>query len=361
MEKENLKYFKQLIKYSDLLATTMKSLIILMIGVIIWGIVVFWYRETGIGDLLSPLLITFLIIAPTCILFVFGTYFAIKFSIAKNKVALHDYSNLNIDNEQISNNLNKANSISTLYYIFDILGLDKTNIGTAISSLTFFSAVSLFSKNNKILKKHDGILTENERRTNNILKLSLIFITLMFSVFLNVGEIISSQKNKNDIQNNIDALNNILQSNFSDYQLHTDNFQSQISTKNFDTLGRHYYIVKDNFEINFDLNHKAQIDKFSIEITYNKLENLDEKEIISNLKSLKNKLDISFMNYYSLKEYASSDIVLTSECTKIINDKVNDTISIDTTDINKPLRYFAIHSTDENIKVSYSYSSYIDD
>ncbi len=63
----------------------------------------------------------------------------------------------------------------------------------------------------------------------------------------------------------------------------------------------------------------------------------------------------------SIKEYVNADDVFNRECTKIINNKVSDTISIDTIDINKPLRYFAIYSTNENIIISYSYSSYIDD
>ena len=152
MEKEELKCLKSLIKYSDLLNTTLKSLFIPLIGIIIWGIILFCYRETGSGDLLDPLLITILIMMPLCILFILGVYFAIKFNSAKNKISSQDYSNLNIDSNQIDDNMNVANSLNTIHYISDILKLDKTNIGLAISSLTFFKTVSLFSKNNKILK-----------------------------------------------------------------------------------------------------------------------------------------------------------------------------------------------------------------
>lgn len=360
MEKADLKYFKQLIKYSDLLTATLKSLIIPVIGVIIWVIIGFLYRETGSGDLLSPLLGTFLIMFPICILFILGIYFGIKFSVAKNKVSNQDYSNISIDNNTINDNLNKANSINTIHYIFDVLGLNKTNISVALNSLTFFGAVSMFSKNNKILNENKGILTDKEKNANNIIKFLIISTILIFSIFLTTIELISSQKNKNEIQNTINTLNTIIENDFSDYQLHSYNGQVKINVNNFDGLGRRYYIENNNYKISFKLDHKAQIKEFSFEISYNSNDILNEKDIYNILNTLKNNFDNSFSNYYSLKEYASSEILFNEECSNIINNRISDTIALDKTDINKSLRYFSIKNSNENIKVLYSYSSYID-
>ena len=360
MGNENLKHLKSLIKYSDLLTTTLMSLIIPIIGLIIWGIILFLYRETGSGDLLSPLSETILIITPLCILAILGIYYAIRFSLAKNKLSQQDYSNLNVDSNQINDNMNKANSINTIHYMSDILKVDKTNIGLALNSLTFISAISLFSKNNKILKEHNEIFDSKEKKLNNITKISIIIIILIFSVLLNGFEVISSQNNKEMIQNNINSLNAILKNNFYDYQIHGFNGQSVISTKNFDTFGREYYIQNNNYKINFELNNKALIKEFSFDIMYNNDDVLNEIEISNKLNNLKDKFDSSFSSYYLLKEYESSEIILNNECSNIINNKTIDTISIDKVDVNKPLRYFSIHNTNERLEVSYSFRSYVD-
>lgn len=360
MEKEELKCLKSLIKYSDLLNTTLKSLFIPLIGIIIWGIILFCYRETGSGDLLDPLLITILIMMPLCILFILGVYFAIKFNSAKNKISSQDYSNLNIDSNQIDDNMNVANSLNTIHYISDILKLDKTNIGLAISSLTFFKTVSLFSKNNKILKEHNEIFDNKERKKNKFLKFSIIFIILIFSILLNGIEIVSSQIEKEKVLNNINSLNTILKNDFNDYQFFSYNKQSEIGIKDFDTLGRSYYIQNNNYRIGFELSYDALIAEFSFKIMYNNDENLDENEINNVLHNLKNKFDNAFSYYYALKEYETSEIILNNECSNIINNKISDTVNIDSFGLNKPLRYFSIHKTNEKMEVSYSYSSYSD-
>ena len=93
---------------------------------------------------------------------------------------------------------------------------------------------------------------------------------------------------------------------------------------------------------------------------YNNDDVLNEVEISNKLNNLKDKFDSSFSSYYSLKEYESSEIILNNECSNIINNKTIDTISIDKVDVNKPLRYFSIHNTNERLKVSYSFRSYVD-
>lgn len=356
MENVDLKYFKQLIKYSDLITTILHLLIIPAISVIIWGIIVILYQKTGMGDLLSPLLGTFLIMFPICILFILGIYFAIKFSVAKNKVFNQDYSNISIDKNTINDNLNKVNLNITIQSISNLLGLDETNIGATINSLTFFNTLKLISKNNKILTGNKGILTDKEKNANNIIKFLIISTILIFSIFHITITLISCQKNKNEIQNTINTLNTIIENDFSDYQLHSYNRQAKITLENFDSWD--YYIENNNYRISFELNHKAQIQEFSFEISYNSNDILNEKDIYNILKTLKNNFDNSFSNYYSLKDYASSEILLNKECSNIINNRISDTINLDEFNINKSLRYFSIKSSNEDIKVSYAYSSY---
>lgn len=358
MENVDLKYFKQLIKYSDLITTILHLLIIPAISVIIWGIIVILYQKTGMGDLLSPLLGTFLIMFPICILFILGIYFAIKFSVAKNKVFNQDYSNISIDKNTINDNLNKVNLNITIQSISNLLGLDETNIGATINSLTFFNTLKLISKNNKILTGNKGILTDKEKNANNIIKFLIISTILIFSIFHITITLISCQKNKNEIQNTINTLNTIIENDFSDYQLHSYNGQVKITLKNFDSYGRDYYIENNNYRISFELNHKAQIQEFLFEISYNSNDILNEKDIYNILKTLKNNFDNSFSNYYSLKDYASSEILLNEECSNIINNRISDTINLDEFNINKSLRYFSIKSLNEDIKVSYAYRSY---
>lgn len=82
---EKEKYLKKLIIYGDLMNSAIFSLLIPLVGLIIYGVISYIFRETTGEDYFTSLQYTILIMLPIIISGILGVYCAIQFGIKRKK------------------------------------------------------------------------------------------------------------------------------------------------------------------------------------------------------------------------------------------------------------------------------------
>lgn len=343
-------YLKQMIIYGNLLTTVMLSLIIPVIGLFINLIICIIYDVfigTGVRQTFTPLVLTILIMAPLIYSFVVAMYCVIRFTYAKIKITSKDYSKLNINKEEIDNNLKEAKDASDLYYTTRLLNTNDSNLSTIINTLTIFNISKKISGNSKILNKNN-ILTKKDMNILTLFNIILLIIPISFILVYNIDTIVSSQKNKHNIEYKINSINSIIENSFSDYELHTFTSQNKLNIKYFSSFG--FYIMYQNEVIDFELDNEANIEKVRISLSFNEKDSVNANDIRKRLQIIKNKIDKELGVFYLIKGYKNFDIIFNEDCINYIENKTYDSVLIDRGS------FFSINnSEDGDWEVSYSF------
>lgn len=355
-----LKYMKQYIKYGELLGAGIISLPIPLLGMIIWGIIIFIYdfilAVTGALYFPDPMLFTILLIGPIIFNFIMVLYVEIRLGNAYRKLNKIDFP----DAKEMNDNLNQSQKVSNLYYISNLLGNKNTNAGALINVLSIFTISKNFAKNKKILKKHETLFTKSERNRISFLKFLLYAIPIACMLYICVVTIINSHNNKIDIENRIHSFNEIATNDFSNYESDTLTLENWKWLVGFD-------IANDNQKISLYLDNKANIESFVIRILYNKNAPLDANIIKEDLQTIKDKVDQSFGNYYKLEDYKFVDVEFNQECLDNIQNKVYDSVPLDDAVSDTPRRFFKIDDdlelwdmnddSEQYLEISYNFSA----
>lgn len=348
---EKEKYLKKLIIYGDLMNSASFSLLIPLVGLIIYGVISYIFSETTGEDYFTPLQYTILIMLPIIISGILGVYCAIQFVINGKKIEKLEDSNVNKDLSDINNNFDKAKNSVTFYRLNELLGIEK-NDSLVGEILTITSISKALRKNKKILQKHSDKLYE--KKSSLIYKIIIYLIPICCMLILCIGTLMEEVDGRNKLLENVDSINKTINSTFVNYEL-----VENLNAYELNSYGHYINIKNNNKSITLDFDNKAKVEEILIKVSYPIDEQLNENEIINDLQTLKNSID-NLSNNYKTNQFKEMNVELNDECLDNIKNKICDNVLMVNSSEELTRRMFSIKNVDnEYYEITYSFYTYL--